>query len=88
MAEDPRPRAHKAAAASGNPDAANPVEEVRYSREQLVEGGVAFLGTAPMYVAGALEAEPNRKTFTVAEAEALTKEYMKREVAPDAGTVS
>lgn len=63
------------------------MEEVRYSREQLVTGGVAFLNVQPMYVAGALEQEPHRKTFTVAEAEDLVKDYMKRETAPDDGTV-
>lgn len=85
MAEDPRPRAIKAAAGSKDPESEDPVEEVRYPREQLVEGGVAFLNTQPMFVAGALQAKPNQKTFTTAEAEELVRDYLAREVPPDAG---
>lgn len=85
MANDDRPKAAKAAAAAQAPEAESPVDEVRYDADQLVVAARALLNSRPDVVAGALAAKPERKTFTLAEAEVLVKEHLDRELPADAG---
>lgn len=71
------PKASAKAAAGKDPDAENPVEEVRYDTDYLVANARSLLRSRPTIVAGALSSE-KRKTHSLAQAEELVKDYLKR----------
>jgi hypothetical protein len=76
-----RPKASTQQPRAADPEAENPVEEVRYDRDQLVTASAALLNSRPDVIAGALALAPaGRKTFTLAEAEELAREYTDREI--------
>lgn len=76
-----KPKASTQQPRAAAPEADNPVEEVRYEREQLIEASLALLNSRPDVIAGALSLAPaGRKTFTLAEAEELAREYTDREI--------
>lgn len=81
MPEDTPPKADQAAAkprgSQSSPD--NPPEEQRFTVEELRSGARGLLNTSPHAVAGALSGE-RKKTFTLDEAEAAVKAFLKREV--------
>lgn len=77
------PKAAAKTAEEQHPDKGkDAVEEARYSVEELVGSGIALLNTDPSLVAGALAQKPERKTFSLAEAEALVKGNARREIDP------
>lgn len=76
-----KPKAAAATAEAQHPDKEDAVEEVRYEREQLIDASLALLNSRPDVIAGALALAPaGRKTFTLAEAEELAREYNEREI--------
>lgn len=81
-----KPKAAKTAAAAHSRGDASPQEAAesrRYEREYLIEMGGALLNTEPPIVAGALALKPDRKEFTLVEAEDLVKTFIKRPIEPE-----
>lgn len=77
------PKANAAAARGRDPESDNAVEEVRYDRDYLVSHSRALLRSESIIVAGALAETPNRKTFTLKDAEKHVKEFLKAPIPHD-----
>lgn len=87
MPDETRPKAAgKAQAQQQAPRSDNPVEEAKYTRDQLVEGAQSLLSVTPLIVEGALGRAPaSRKTFTLAEATELVRDHTKVKIDPMEG---